>query len=208
MPSNAATKPDAYHHGSLRQALLSRAAEVIGEFGIESLTLRGLARDLGVSHAAPNRHFRSREDLLTALATLAWTQATDATLARALAAEGDPWIQLNAMGRGYLSWALSNPALFAVVTHPDINRYADEELRNSIATFQKTIADAVDQTQADGRHPAVDPTVLKLYTNAVPFGAAMLLTDPVLSADMTIADQEQFVADILELVVPIKDRNA
>ena len=43
-----------YHHGDLRQALLDRAAEVIQSRGIEALTLRGLARDLKVSHGAPN----------------------------------------------------------------------------------------------------------------------------------------------------------
>ena len=60
--------------------MLARAAEVVAEQGLEALTLRGLARDLGVSHGAPNRHFRTREDLLAALAEEAATQACEATL--------------------------------------------------------------------------------------------------------------------------------
>ena len=58
----------AYHHGNLRQALLERAAQVIAESGVEALSLRALARDLGVSHAAPSRHFPDRRALLGELA--------------------------------------------------------------------------------------------------------------------------------------------
>lgn len=206
MTSSASREARPYHHGALRETLLSRAAEVIGEHGIEALTLRGLARDLGVSHGAPNRHFRSREELLTTLATEAWTQALDATLERAKMVGEDPWIRLNAMGRGYLTWALSNRALFAVVSHPDVNRYADEALRESVAAFQAVISDAVADTQRTGRHPEIDPAILTLYTNAVPFGAAMLLANPFLTDKTNETNLDELVADIIELVVPVFER--
>lgn len=195
-----------YHHGSLREALLTRAAEVIGEHGIEALTLRGLARDLGVSHGAPNRHFKSRDDLLAALAATAWNEARQATLARANAAGDDPWVRLNAMGRGYLTWAIENPALFAAAAHPDVNRYADVQLLRANDDFQATVRDAVEATQDSGRHPEVNPMVLSLYTNAVPFGVAMLLNNPSFSADAQSNDLESFVAEVIELVVPIRNR--
>ena len=57
-----------------------RAAEIIDEEGIEALTLRGIARDLGVSHGAPNRHFQNKAALLAALAADGWLKARDATL--------------------------------------------------------------------------------------------------------------------------------
>ncbi|MBI9113402.1 TetR/AcrR family transcriptional regulator [Sanguibacter suaedae] len=58
-----------YHHGDLRAVLLSEAASVVAADGPDALTLRGLARRAGVSHAAPAHHFRDRRGLLTALAT-------------------------------------------------------------------------------------------------------------------------------------------
>ncbi|WP_327369080.1 TetR/AcrR family transcriptional regulator [Streptomyces sp. NBC_01217] len=58
----------AYHHGNLRAELLARAETVLAEGGVEALSLRSLARDLGVSHAAPARHFPDRQALLDALA--------------------------------------------------------------------------------------------------------------------------------------------
>ena len=62
------TSPRPYHHGNLRSALLQQAAQTIDERGIQALTLRELARDVGVSHAAPRRHFPDRQALLDAIA--------------------------------------------------------------------------------------------------------------------------------------------
>ena len=68
-----------YHHGNLAEAILLRAAEIIDERGIEALSLRSVARDLNVSHSAPNRHFKSKTDLLSALALDGWLKVRDAT---------------------------------------------------------------------------------------------------------------------------------
>src|SRR5436853_260736 len=57
-----------YHHGNLRRELLDRAAHVIAEQGVEALSLRALALELGVSHAAPARHFKDKAGLLRVLA--------------------------------------------------------------------------------------------------------------------------------------------
>ena len=196
----------AYHHGALRDALLERAAEVIEARGIEALTLRGLARDLGVSHGAPNRHFSSREALIAALATKGFSEALAATLATMAAADEDPWIQLNAMGRGYLRWALEHRTLFRVISHPDVTRLADPELMERMRATHTMVRDAVLATQAAGRHPDVDPEILTLYTHAVPLGVAQLLSDPLLEAPQGDRALDAFVARIIELVVPIAGR--
>lgn len=206
--NSAAPEANSYHHGALREALLQRAAEVIESGGIEALTLRGLARDLGVSHAAPNRHFRNKEELLASLATSAFQQMCTATLGAAETAGDDPWVRLNAMGRGYLKWALQHRVLFMTVIHPDLSRFIDEHLAAEIATFQATVRKACDAAQAAGRHAGVDPSILALYTNAVPFGAATLLTHPMFSAVVADRDIDELVAAVIELVVPIKDRTA
>ena len=105
-----------YHHGNLAQDILIRAAEVFADEGIEALSLRGVARDLGVSHGAPNRHFRNKAALLSALATEGWRQIQEATLGAADATgSDDPHVRLNAMGRGFLSWAIDNRALFKTI---------------------------------------------------------------------------------------------
>lgn len=60
--------PRPYHHGNLRAAFLDSAERSLRERGADQLSLRDLARDIGVSHAAPRRHFADRQALLDALA--------------------------------------------------------------------------------------------------------------------------------------------
>ena len=57
-----------YHHGNLRTALLAAAQQTVRERGVAALSLRELAREVGVSHGAPRRHFPDRQALLDALA--------------------------------------------------------------------------------------------------------------------------------------------
>lgn len=194
-----------YHHGDLRDAILHRAAEIVGEEGIEALSLRAIARDLGVSHAAPNRHFKTKAELLSALAATAWFYAREVTLAAAEAVETDnPYIRLNAMGRGFLGWALDNRALFTALMHPDVARYAYDELEEAKQEFMEAIRRVVIETQQHGRHPDVDPSVLTLYTNSVPFGIAALLRDNYHFHIDDERDQETLIAELIELVVPVR----
>ena len=62
------TRPT-YHHGDLRAVILTEAARLVAERGADRVSLRELARDAGVSHAAPAHHFTDRRGLFTALAT-------------------------------------------------------------------------------------------------------------------------------------------
>ncbi len=65
----AVTTSSNYHHGNLRQELMNRAEQHLLESGSNELSLRALAREIGVSQTAPYRHFRDKNALLAALAT-------------------------------------------------------------------------------------------------------------------------------------------
>jgi len=56
------------------------------------------------------------------------------------------------------------------------------------------------------KHPDVDLQVLTLYTNAVPFGVALLLGQGLFGTDLAVEDRARLIADVIELVVPIRDR--
>src|SRR2546427_588202 len=62
---------DTYHHGDLKAVILAKAAILVAERGADGISLRELAREAGVSHAAPAHHFTDRRGLFTALA--AWS---------------------------------------------------------------------------------------------------------------------------------------
>src|SRR6202140_5811697 len=67
-----------YHHGDLRAAILDEAARLVAQRGADGVSLRELAREAGVSHAAPAHHFTDRRGLFTALAAQGWRMLADA----------------------------------------------------------------------------------------------------------------------------------
>ncbi len=108
-----------YHHGDLRAALIKAAAAEIERAGYENLSLRELAASLGVSRAAPYRHFAERRALLAALAADGFDELT-AIHRAAIASEGTAQARLIAAGRGYLGFAVDRPQLFRLMFTSDL----------------------------------------------------------------------------------------
>lgn len=100
-----------YHHGSLRDALLRRAEEVLSESGVDGLSLRAIARDVGVSHGAPRRHFPDRQALLDALAEDGFVRLGDEIRAAAAAPASSFVERLGALAIVYVSFATQHAAL-------------------------------------------------------------------------------------------------
>jgi AcrR family transcriptional regulator len=104
-----------YHHGNLRAALLTAAEQTLREHGIEQVSLRDLARQAGVSHTAPSRHFRDRQALFDALAAVGYDRLGD-EIATAIGNAGDDFeAQLRAVGATYVRFALDNAALLELM---------------------------------------------------------------------------------------------
>ena len=108
-----------YHHGDLRNALLTAALVILEREGEAGLGLRDLARAVGVSPAAPYRHFDSRAGLLEALAVTGFQKFTADMRAVSESHPADP---LSAMGRAYLRFALDNRALFRLMFSAQLKR--------------------------------------------------------------------------------------
>lgn len=108
--------PTPYHHGDLRSALLDAAEQSLREGGAADISLRGLARQLGVSHAAPRRHFADKQELLDAVAELGWSRVDEQMhLADESVAGQDLEAHLIARGIRYVRFAISNPALIELM---------------------------------------------------------------------------------------------
>ena len=106
-----------YHHGDLRSALIKAAAAEIERGGYENLSLRELAESLGVSRAAPYRHFADRRALLAAVASDGFERLT----AIYRNAKGrTPQARLAAAGRGYLAFAAERPQMFRLMFVSDL----------------------------------------------------------------------------------------
>lgn len=118
-----------YHHGDLRRALVAAALTLLEEAGPEALSLRDVARRVGVSHNAPYRHFPTRQALLAAVAAEGFA-ALSTRLAQ-LPAEPGPGAPpgLAAGFRGYLGFAREQPGLFRLMFDGGLETSADPALR-------------------------------------------------------------------------------
>jgi AcrR family transcriptional regulator len=142
---------ETYHHGDLREALMSAALAAVARDGVASVSLRELARDLGVSHGAPAHHFQDRAGLFTALAAAGF-ERLHAELAQAVAAAVDaPDARLNAAGRAYVLFAAANPAYFEVMFHPKLLRQSDPELGASRRKASRVLQDAIAAVQTGSK---------------------------------------------------------
>jgi AcrR family transcriptional regulator len=103
-----------YHHGNLRLALLTAALDQIKELGVEKLSLRGIARTVGVSQTAPYRHFKDKNQLLAEVAAQAFTdlyQSTSSYIDNTQSANRN----IRATATAYLSFAISNPEKYKLM---------------------------------------------------------------------------------------------
>jgi AcrR family transcriptional regulator len=112
-----------YHHGDLRRAILAAAIEAVERDGVDALSLRALARDAGVSHAAPAHHFGDRSGLLTALAVEGFELLAD-ELSGAFERTGS----FLEVGVAYVRFAVDHPGHFAVMYRPELLRDDDPAL--------------------------------------------------------------------------------
>src|SRR3954454_17335988 len=146
-----------YHHGNLRSELLEQAEQTLRERGAGELSLRELARELGVSHAAPRRHFRDKQALLDALAENGF-ERLGRSLDRAmrLADEGFP-ARLAAFAQAYVRFATANGALLELMFAGKHRAGASESLRAAAEdAFAKPLALVAD-AQREGEVVSGDP---------------------------------------------------
>ena len=113
----------AYHHGDLREALITAGRSLLEEKGLTGFTLRECARRAEVSHAAPAHHFKSVDDLLAEIATQGFGQLVEMMAAEAKRAKPDPAARLVAQGVGYMAFAAAHPMLFRLMFYRETERF-------------------------------------------------------------------------------------
>lgn len=178
MTARRPRKKHDYHHGDLRNALLEAGLTTLETRGWHELSLRDVARQAGVSHTAPYRHFDSKEALLAALAEVGYAELADTMEAAVAAAPGDPTAQLQGTGRAYVSLALRRPALFrlmfsgAICSIPPGASFSEVAGR-SFALLVRTIA----QGQASGVLRAGPPEQAALAAWSMVHGLGVLLLE-------------------------------
>ncbi len=170
-----------YHHGNLRAALLQRAARTVDERGVQALSLRELAREAGVSHAAPRRHFPDRQALLDALAEDGF-QRLGGELERAIEAAGAAFgPRLHALAQAYVGFATSHAALLELMYAGKQRDGADAVSEAADRTFAIAL-EAIAAGQATGELAPGDPGAVGIGAFATLQGLATMANGGMIDA--------------------------
>jgi AcrR family transcriptional regulator len=132
MPAKNTSGTRKYHHGDLRRAVMNAALEMASEVGVESISLREVARRIGVTTAAPYHHFADRQTLLLELAIEAYTNLLDA-LQRAGATAADPQNKLKATAIAYLRFGRKHRAEYAIMFAGEYTTHARRAEMSTVA---------------------------------------------------------------------------
>jgi AcrR family transcriptional regulator len=193
------TRP--YHHGDLRAALLAGAERTLREKGSAALSLRELAREIGVSHAAPGRHFKDKQALLDALALAGYERLSE-TLEAADAPELPLEPRLTGLAKAYLGFAVDNAELlelmFARKHDPDVSAQLTAAVDRSVGSFLRLIADA----QRKGEIIEGDPERITMVAAASLHGLASFAANGTMPADAALAGLDEHVHHLLNGLRP------
>ncbi|MCB9629814.1 MAG: TetR/AcrR family transcriptional regulator [Sandaracinaceae bacterium] len=195
----------AYHHGDLHTELLTAAVDVARERGIEGLSLRECARRLGVSHAAPYRHFEDKNALLLALAEQGFTWLTSAGQ-RAMEGLDDPRARLDAYGVAYVRFAVEHPIHFRLMftrelETPGPKRADDAAPDKASAAPNDAFGLLVGAASAAFERDGEEALLASVAAWSIPHGLAMLILDGRIPPEHVATTEavEQLARDVLSL---------
>jgi AcrR family transcriptional regulator len=186
-----------YHHGNLRAALLEGAERALARGGVQELSLREVAREIGVSHAAPRRHFAGKQALLDALAEDGF-ERLGRNLGAAIEAAGpDVDARLRAFAGAYVRFAVEHAALLDLMYAGKHRPGAAPGLREAAdRAFQAPLA-LIEEGQAAGAVVADDPERVGIVVFAAIHGLAALVNSGIVDE----AALDEMVAALVERLV-------
>jgi AcrR family transcriptional regulator len=166
---------DRYHHGNLREALLEAATSLIAAHGPNGFSFAQVARQAGVSPAAPYRHFRDRAALVAEVARRGFEQFENELKRAWNDGNPDPMQAFSACGRAYLGFARAHPAVYAAMFESSLPLADEPELRQAGDRAFDVLLHAAERLVADlpaeWRPPA---RMVALHVWAVSHGIASL----------------------------------
>lgn len=181
---------------NLREACVAEAVKIIDTQGVENLSLRDVARRLGVSHQAPYKHFESRNHILAEIVRRAFASFADFLRARPVT--GDPRNDLAAMGRAYLSFAETYPLQYRLMLNTQIPHPNDfPDMMESARDAFSLLIDALEKLPSARRAPDRDTRIDfdALFIISVLHGFSSMHGSP-------IADTMRLTPDELEAASP------
>ena len=167
--------PRSYHHGNLKEALVNAALELLEKKGAAGFTFAEAARWAGVSPAAPYRHFRDRDELLSNVA-LQGFERFGAMLSTAWNdGRPNPQRAFEELGKAYLAFARTEPAYYSAMFEAGIPLDSNPELlaasERAFAVLRKATETLIAEMPAKSRPPVL---MMALHIWSLSHGVASL----------------------------------
>jgi AcrR family transcriptional regulator len=138
-----------YHHGDLPDALTNAAIKRIAAQGVEKLSLRAVARDIGVSQTAPYRHFKDKNHLLAAIAKQGFEMLT--ALKASSCSEMGTLQEIINGGIQYVKFAIANPERYQLMFGSKLDNSCDYEgLKEARAASFNVVIEQIERGKASG----------------------------------------------------------
>lgn len=131
-----------YHHGALKPALIEAAIRILERDGVESLSLRALARETGVTAAAPYSHFKDKSDILADVAELGF-QRLSVYMSEKTSHVTGAREKLNMLIESFLVFSAQNPGLFRVMFSQGVDINAHPTLAMSAGKSYALLSSAL-----------------------------------------------------------------
>lgn len=190
-----------YHHGDLRERLLQRAEQSLRETGgVERLSLRQIAREVGVTHNAPSRHFRDKQALLDALAHTGFERLGAAF--RAADVEGPFVERFRSLARAYLGFAVDNPALLTLMFARKHSPTAGAEMAAAVQQAFTVPVMLTAQGQANGEIVAGDPMKIGMSVAVTLQGLASFVISGLITPDAAEDLLDETVTHLTQGLMP------
>jgi AcrR family transcriptional regulator len=174
-----------YHHGDLRAALVEASFGLLAEVGPQRFSVAAVARRIGVSTAAPYRHFPDRAHLLSAVSTAAARDLRTAMEAAAEAAGNDPGERMASVAGAYVRYVARTGAGLSVIYAAELAKVPDDARRDQTHALMTMLLDLATATGLT-YEPAVR---LVEATLAVGHGYASLFAEGFFTRDERVLDE-------------------
>lgn len=159
---------------------MAAALKCIREHGAESLSLRALAREVGVSQTAPYRHFEDKVALLSALASDGFLQLAQQMKDAMGDRERDPIGALQRGGLAYIHFAVSKPETYRLMYSMPIDKFSDSEMQACHHEAFQLLERTVESGLASGKFKAHNKDAVVMASWSLVHGYAQLLIDGVI----------------------------
>ncbi|MEJ5117492.1 TetR/AcrR family transcriptional regulator [Gluconobacter cerinus] len=191
------TKERPYHHGDLRHALVETALTMLATDQSWTFTLREVARRTGVSHAAPYKHFRDREDLLRELARIGFVRLGQAMTQAMSSSQSSTREKFVAGARACIAFAIQNSGLYRLMFSTDADKSADPDLHATAMGTFGILLQLLKNGQQDGSFRLITINALAAAGWAQVHGLAMLAISGQLLEEKVGSEPVQAALDVL-----------